>query len=133
MYTPEYFYNVLLTATIIIAIIGNIIPVFLIIFCLDSITKWSYRHSHFLTKILDWTFKKTRKKTSEKIKKYGSVALFLFVAIPLPGTGAWTGSIAAWLFNIPFKKAIIPITLGIITAGIITTLITLGIISSFAL
>jgi len=112
-----------------LAIIGNIIPVFIVIFGLDKITSITERYFPPLNKFLNWIFRKTRRKTSEKIKKYGNFALFLFVAIPLPMTGAWTGSIATWLFGIPPKKAIIPIIMGVITAGIIVTAISVGLFS----
>jgi len=112
-----------------LAIIGNMIPVFILIFGLEKITILAQKHSSFIDKILNWIFQRTRDKTSQKIKKYGPWALFFFVAIPLPMTGAWTGSIAAWLFGIPFQKAILPITLGVITAGIIVTAISVGLFS----
>lgn len=112
-----------------LAIIGNTIPVFILIFGLDFITKLAQKYSPPVNKFLNWIFQKTRKKTANKIQKYGSLALFIFVAIPLPMTGAWTGSIAAWLFGIPFKKAITPIIAGIITAGLIITLISIGLFS----
>jgi uncharacterized membrane protein len=116
-----------------LAIIGNIIPVFIIIFGLDKITSLAEKYSPPLDKFLNWIFKRTRRKTSKQIKKYGNLALFLFVAIPLPMTGAWTGSIAAWLFGIPPKKAILPIIIGVITAGIIVTLISIGLFSYTAI
>lgn len=116
-----------------LAIIGNIIPIFILILGLNKITSWSEDHSEFLAKILNWIFKRTRIKTSKKIHKYGPLAIFLFVAIPIPGTGAWTGSIAAWLFGFQLKRAIIPIISGVVTAGIIVTLISIGLFSLFGL
>ncbi len=110
----------------ILAVIGNSIPVFILLFGLDKLSAFAQKHSLFLNKILNWVFQRTRKKTEKAIKKYSSLALFFFVAIPLPFTGAWTGSIAAWLFGIPFKKAILPIIAGIITAGIIVTSLSIG-------
>ncbi|MBQ7595940.1 MAG: small multi-drug export protein, partial [Clostridia bacterium] len=65
---------------------------------------------------------------SSIIEKYGKFGLFLFVAIPLPGTGAWTGSLAAVLMRMKFKDAILPIFLGVLTAGLIMSLISFGII-----
>ncbi len=114
---------------LILAIVGNTIPVFILILGLNAITNLAKKYSPPINKFLEWTFKKTRHKTIKKIKKYGSLALYIFVAIPLPMTGAWTGSIAAWLFEIPFKKAVVPIILGIITSGIIVTLISIGLFS----
>lgn len=82
-----------------------------------------------MKKFFNWLFNRTRKKTQAKIEKYGSLALILFVAIPLPYTGAWTGSLAAWLFGIPFKKSILNIFIGILIAGIIVTVTTLSVLN----
>lgn len=114
---------------LVLSIIGNTIPVFILILGLNKIVEISSRYSKFWTNIINSIFKRTRKKTYEKFQKYGLFALFLFVAIPLPLTGAWTGSIAAWLFGINIKKAFWPIFMGIIVSGIIVTLITIGTLS----
>lgn len=74
---------------------------------------------------------KTRDKLNDKIKKYGFWGLMLFVMIPLPVTGAYTGSFAAWLFNIPKKKAFLSVVLGVIISGIIVTTIMLTGIEAF--
>jgi uncharacterized membrane protein len=68
---------------------------------------------------------KTRKKVEKKIDKYGFWGLMIFVMIPLPVTGAYTGSFAAWLFNIPKKKAFISVLLGVMISGMIVTTIML--------
>ena len=65
---------------------------------------------------------------SDQIKKYGKWGLFLFVAIPLPGTGAWTGSLVASLLRMKIKDSIFPIFMGIVTAGLIMSLLSFGII-----
>lgn len=108
------------------AIIGNIIPPLLILWLFPGVSAWLQKKSHLMAKFLDWLFARTRRRTKDKIEKYGSLALILFVAIPLPYTGAWSGALAAWLFGIPFKKAIPNIFLGIMIAGVIVTGITLG-------
>ena len=59
------------------------------------------------------------------------VALFLFVGIPLPGTGAWTGTLAASLLNMDFKKSILAITAGVVLAGIIMGLASIGVFGAF--
>ena len=74
---------------------------------------------------------KTREKLNDKIKKYGFWGLILFVMIPLPVTGAYTGSFAAWLFNIPKKKAFLSVVLGVVISGIIVTTIMLTGIEAF--
>ncbi|HDI02939.1 MAG TPA: ligand-binding protein SH3 [Candidatus Pacearchaeota archaeon] len=92
----------------------------------------------FKNKVYKNTFNKFLKKI-ERIKRrvgkaytsYGLFALVLFVAIPFPSTGAWTASIVAWLLKLEKIKSILAITLGVIIAGIIVTLTTLGIIKLF--
>ena len=74
---------------------------------------------------------KTREKVGYKIEKYGFWGLMIFVMIPLPVTGAYSGSFAAWLFNIPKKKAFLAVSLGVIMAGIIVTTIVLTGIEAF--
>ncbi len=112
-----------------ISIIGNIIPPIFILWLFPGISAWLQKKSQLIAKFLNWLFTRTRRRTKDKIEKYGSLALVLFVAIPLPYTGAWTGALAAWLFGIPFKKAIPNIFLGIIIAGVIVTSITIGILN----
>jgi len=72
---------------------------------------------------------RTRRNTEEKFEKYGALFLLFFVAIPLPVTGAWTGSAAAFIFGIRFWYAFPTIVGGVMIAGIIVTLTSLGIIN----
>ena len=71
--------------------------------------------------IIDWATEKATKhiQENEKLQNAVSIGLFLFVAVPLPGTGAWVGSLIANFLNLPPKKAIPPIILGVLTAGVI--------------
>jgi uncharacterized membrane protein len=111
---------------LILAIIGNSLPIVVIILSLNKIVELAKRYSKFWTKVLEAIFRRTRRKTSQQFEKYGLLALCLFVAIPLPMTGAWTGSIAAWLFGVPVRKAFLPIFCGVVIAGIIVTILTVG-------
>jgi uncharacterized membrane protein len=114
---PAYFF----------AVLGNIMPVIFLLLYLkpfsDFLCRW-----HFLNIFFKWLFKRTHQ-YEEKFEKYGALFLLVFVAVPLPGTGAWTGSIAAFVFGIRFWYAFPAIVGGIIIAGIIVTLTSLGIIS----
>lgn len=83
--------------------------------------------------IIHWFYSKVQKEHSEKFYKWGSVALVAIVGIPIPGTGSWTGSILAFLFNIPFWKALGLIFIGILIAGAIVTGLSSGIISSLGI
>jgi uncharacterized membrane protein len=74
---------------------------------------------------MDWLFTRTRKKANEKIRKYEYLGLFLFVAVPIPFTGAWTGALIAYLFDLKFSKSLIAIFAGVILAAVIMILLTL--------
>lgn len=108
------------------SVIGNIIPAILIVFLLEKVSKWLSSRFDFFKKLFNWLFERTRRRTQDKIEKYGAWGLFVLVAIPLPVTGGWTGALAAFLFGIERKKSIPIIVLGIMAAGVIVTLITIG-------
>ena len=110
------------------SVLGNIIPAVVIVFFLEKVSAWLSSRSSFFDKFFKWLFARTRKKASNKIEKYGPWGLFVLVAIPLPVTGGWTGALAAFLFGIEKKKAIPIISLGIMAAGVIVTLLTIGVI-----
>jgi len=106
-----------------IAVIGNFIPVPFILLFLQPIEKLARKWS-FFDRIIDRVFEYTRRKTRKSIERWESIALILFVAIPLPVTGAWTGSLAAYLFGLEFKKSIICIFVGILIASLIVAMAT---------
>ncbi len=110
----------------IIAVIGNLIPVPFILLFIRAILKWMNKVPH-LCKVSLWLEKKADKH-KEKVEKYSFWGLFIFVAIPIPGTGAWTGSLVAALINTRFSKAMLAVTLGVLTAGVIMTLVSYGIL-----
>ncbi|MCD6237307.1 MAG: small multi-drug export protein [Thermoplasmata archaeon] len=107
-----------------LAILGNMVPVPFILLFFDSIEKFLRKYQLF-GKFLDKLFNVTRKRADEKIKRYEYFGLLIFVAVPLPFTGAWTGSLIAYLFNLKFSKAMVTILLGVIVASTITTVLTL--------
>jgi len=108
----------------VISVIGNLIPVVFLLLFLGPVSEWFSKKSKICQKFFNWIFEKTRKKTTSRIEKYGAIALVSFVAIPLPFTGAWTGSIASFLFGIPFKKAFPLTVLGVLLSGVIMLLLT---------
>ncbi len=112
-------YELPLWKVIPIALAGNMFPIFFILLFFDIITKICFKVP-FLKKILEAIFARTRKKT-EVIQKYEEIGLMLFVAIPLPITGAWTGSLAAYLFGLKFWKSILFIFLGVCIAAVVVT------------
>lgn len=107
-----------------LAVAGNMVPVPFILLFFDSIERFLRRHKVF-EKLLDKLFRVTRKRADEKIKRYEYFGLLVFVAIPLPFTGAWTGSLIAYLFNLRFSKTIVTVFLGVVVASGITTTLTL--------
>jgi len=101
------------------AVLGNIIPPVLFIFFLEKVSYFLSSKFSLWKKFFDWLFERTRRKTKDKIEKYGAWGLFILVAIPLPVTGGWTGALAAFLFGIKRNVSIPIIILGILSAGII--------------
>jgi len=112
-------------STYIIAVIGNMLPIPFILLFIDKIFLWlkKTRLKGFVEKIENKAMSK-----SEQITKYGRLGLFLFVAIPIPGTGAWTGSLIASLLRMKIKDSLPWIFLGVLTAGLIMSLLAFGII-----
>ncbi|MBU1203037.1 small multi-drug export protein [Patescibacteria group bacterium] len=113
-----------------LSVIGNFIPAVLIVYFLGPISRW-LRKVKIFDKFFVWLFARTRKRFDERYSLWGKISLLVFVAIPLPMTGVWTGSLAAWLFNIKKTDALIFIALGALVAGILVTLISLGAFSIF--
>ena len=112
-------------STFIIAVLGNMLPIPFILFFIDKIFEWLKK-----TKMKNLVEKLEKRALSKsgQIQKYGKFGLFLFVAIPLPGTGAWTGSLAASLLRMKPKDSIMPIFLGVVAAGLVMSLISFGLI-----
>ncbi len=112
----------------IFAVLGNIVPVIFLLLFLEPLSEY-LRQWRYFNIFFEWLFKRTRRNTVEKFEKYGALFLLFFVAIPLPVTGAWTGSAAAFIFGIRFWFAFPTIVGGVMIAGIIVTLTSLGIIN----
>ena len=117
---------------LIVAIIGNIIPVPIIYLFARKILEWGTTKCkwQWFKKFCNFCLKKGEKagqKLLAKVKGGVYWALFLFVAIPIPGTGAWTGTLAASILNLDFKKTILAIIAGVLVAGLIMLAISLGI------
>lgn len=101
--------------------IGNLLPVPFIIVYMKPLFNF-FRKSKFFVKGIEWLERRTMKK-ADTVLKYSAIALFAFVAVPLPGTGAWTGAMIAAILGMRLKHAMPAITLGVFTAGIIVTFI----------
>jgi uncharacterized membrane protein len=103
-----------------IAVAGNMLPVPFILLFFKFAEKF-LRNYKLWTRVMDWLFSRTRSKADSKIQKYEYLGLILFVAIPLPFTGAWTGSLIAYLFELKFSKSLITIFIGVIIAASVMT------------
>jgi uncharacterized membrane protein len=108
----------------ILAVVGNLIPVIPLLLFLEPVSnflrRWKVGEMFFT-----WLFERTHRNHTKRFEKYGTLALTIFVAIPLPVTGAWTGCAAAFVFGIKFKHALLAIFLGVLIAGVIVTTLSL--------
>lgn len=114
-----------------LALLGNLAVVPLLL--------WGFRWAertlmrwHSTRVILEWVFTRSRRK-GKWIQRLGSIGLVLLVAIPLPGTGAWTGAIASRLLGIPIRRALLWIAVGVVLAGILVLFASLGAFELFGL
>lgn len=112
------------------AVIGNLLPVPFILVYIRRIFQWIRQHMPRLNRVIDKLEKKAHLKGAT-MKKYQYLGLAIFVAIPLPGTGAWTGALAAAFLDMRLKKALPAAALGVVVAGFLISVITYGIASLF--
>jgi len=113
-------------AAFLAAVIGNMIPVPFIVVYIRRIFQWMRRRLPKLNSLVDRLEKKAHLK-GQKVTKYKYLGLMVFVAIPLPGTGAWTGALAAAFLGMRLKKALPPIFAGVLLAGTAISLLTYGV------
>ncbi len=106
-----------------VAVVGNMLPVPFILLLLGPLSNVMMKF-RLGKRFVDWLFERTRRK-SANIEKYEELGLTIFVAIPLPVTGAWTGAMAAFLMGLPFWKSMLFILLGVMIAGVIMTILSL--------
>ena len=114
-----------------LAVAGNFVPVLPILLLLGPAEK-HLRRFRWIDRFLDWLFARTMRR-SDVIRRYQAIGVTLFVAIPLPVTGAWTGSVAAYLFKLPLRLTLPCVLLGIMIAGVIVTLVSQGVITIWSL
>ena len=113
-----------------VSVLGNLLPVPILIPFAGKVLRWGATLPN-----IGGIFKKILSIGDGKINKMRGallLGLYLFVAIPAPGTGAWTGCLIATLLNLPLKKAFLPIALGVITAGVIMGIGSYGLLSVFS-
>lgn len=104
----------------ILSVMGNMLPVIPLLLYLEPVSNF-LRRWEIWDKFFTWLFNRTHHRHSAQFEKYGSIGLAIFVGIPLPATGAWTGCAAAFVFGFKFRNAFLAIFAGVIMAGIIIT------------
>ena len=114
-------------ANYLICVIGNMIPVPIILLFVRHVLEWMKKIPR-LDKIALWVENKAQKNTP-KVQKYASLGLLIFVALPLPGTGAWTGALVAAMLDMRMKYAIPSMFCGVLIAGLIMSLASYGLVS----
>lgn len=121
--------NLPLLLSYIVCILGNMLPVPFIFFFARKVLEWG-ADKPVIGKFFTFCLEKGHKggqKLQEKAGRGLFVALLLFVGIPLPGTGAWTGTLAASLLDMDFKSSVIAVMLGVVLAGVIMGLLSMGV------
>ena len=111
---------------VLISIFGNFLPVPFIMLFIRKIFFWMRKASKKFSSIVDRMEEKAAKHT-DKVTKYGFWGLLILVAIPLPGTGAWTGALVAAMMELRFKTALPAIFFGVVVAAVIVTFVTYGV------
>ena len=124
--------NLSLPLCYVVAIVGNMLPVPFIFFFARKVLEWG-KDKRFIGKFCSFCLEKGHK-GGEKLKAKAGRGLFwallLFVGIPLPGTGAWTGTLAASILDMDFKSSVLAVMLGVVLAGIIMGLLSMGIFTA---
>jgi uncharacterized membrane protein len=109
------------------SVLGNMLPIIPIVYLIGPVVAFLTKHSKLANRFFSWWFNRVRYQFEKKSLRYGlRAALVIFVAIPLPLTGAWSGAVASFLFGVRPRRALILILFGVIIAGIIVTLLTRG-------
>ena len=101
-----WFYDLPVLQSYCFSVLGNMAPVIILLRFLGPVSKYLSHRSYFFNRFFIWLFERTRNNHGDKFKRLKEVALIILVAIPLPFTGAWTGSICAFIFGIKFKEAV---------------------------
>ncbi len=114
-----------------VGFVGNMLPIPILILLTRKVIEWLKKHN-VLVKLTAWLENKGSK-GAQKVQRYSFWGLFILVAIPLPGTGAWTGALVASLLDMRLKRALPAIAMGVAVAGLIILLVTYGVISAGSL
>jgi len=110
---------------LLLGVLGNLLPILPVLFGLEKVSQYLSRRYCWFNRFFNWLFERTRRKHQDHFHYWGDLALLVFVAIPLPLTGAYSGAVAAFVFGLPIKHSFWSISLGVLAAGIIVTFVTL--------
>ncbi len=109
-----------------VAVVAGIILTMTILWLLPHVVRFFEKHSPLFDRIVKKIFEKTRSRHSHKMAIVGDIFLVLFVSVPLPGSGAWSGSLIAFLFGVRYWTAVKLISAGVVISGVIVAILTLG-------
>ena len=107
-----------------LSLVGNMIPVLILVPSLNWLSRLLQRRPNPAGSLFEWWTRRVQTKQAARFGKYGYLALVILVAIPLPFTGAWTGTLASWVFRVPVRTSILLIGIGVLIAGIVVTALT---------
>lgn len=105
------------------SVAGTFFAMVLIVLLLDPIAKFLSKYIAFFKKFFDWLFDHTRKRAGSKMERYGSWAIFILAATPIPLLGGMTGALAAFVFGVPLKKSLPLLLVGTMVSGVIVVFI----------
>ena len=110
----------------VLAVAGNLVPVPLLIVSLRTVGERLEQRQDPLGRLLRWRTNRIQERWGERVRRYGFVGIVAIVAIPLPLTGAWTGSLAVWALHVPLRKGFAAIAVGVLIAGVVVTGLTMA-------
>lgn len=120
-------YDLSVSQAVLWSVIGNMIPVFFLVFLLEKVAGYLQQRFIWAQKFFDWLYQRSLRKFNGHYEKYGALGVLLFVAIPLPMTGVWTASIASFLLGLRSRVVIPYMLIGVLIAGAIVTAISVGV------
>ncbi len=106
-----------------LSVVGNMIPIVPITLLIGPVSGWLMRRSKLWQRFFTWVFERSRRRGGDLVEKYEAIGLAIFVAVPLPMTGAWTGAFLAFLMRIRARRAFPSILAGVLGAGVVVTLV----------
>ncbi len=118
-------FDIPVVESVVLSLVGNMVPVPFILWYAPTVERW-FRRFGWWDRALDRLFERTRRRARSSVERYGPMVLLLFVAIPFPTTGAWTGSLIAYLFDLDRGRSLVVVFVGVLIAGGIVGAIVLG-------